>query len=156
MGPSKDSLPRPTLRGAQFNHYTLKPRKLAKILPSSVTANPVALSPAIGGRATFQHANFPLEASTSMYWAADAKKTETRPLLQRSKLFPAELTFKVPSRDLQMESRATSGPSDTLWITAIRPMRIKISCATIVSRRVCSKVSCPRFHFQITGRNFER
>jgi hypothetical protein len=51
-----------------------------------------------------------------MYWAADVKKTETQPLLQRNKLFPAALTFKIPSRDLEMESKATSGPSDTLWI----------------------------------------
>src|SRR5262249_59656897 len=42
------------------------------------------------------------------------RKTETRPLLQRSKLFTAELTFKIPSRDLKMELKPASVPSDTL------------------------------------------
>jgi hypothetical protein len=49
-----------------------------------------------------------------MYWAAAPKKIETRSLPQRRKLLPTELTFKVASRDLEMESsgtRPSSGPS---------------------------------------------
>ena len=42
-----------------------------------------------------------------MNWAAEPKKIETRSLLQRRKLLPTELTFKVASTDLEMESRAT-------------------------------------------------
>ena len=36
-----------------------------------------------------------------------AEEIETRSLLQRRKLLPTELTFKVASTDLEMESRAT-------------------------------------------------
>jgi hypothetical protein len=86
---------------------SLKPKRLTKILRSSVTANPFAFPPAIGGGATFQRTSLPLEASTSMYWAADAKKTEIRSLLQRRKLLPGELICKIASADLEMESRAT-------------------------------------------------
>ena len=77
-GPSKDSSPRPTLRGAQFNRYTL----------------------------------------------ADSHRIR----------FARRVT--VPS-----------GLSDTLWITAIRPTRIRTPYATIVLRRACSKVWFPSIPF---------
>jgi len=44
-----------------------------------------------------------------------------------------------------------SGLSDTLWITAIRPTRIKTPYATIVLRRACSKVSFPSIPFPNHG-----
>src|SRR5271165_2614839 len=33
-----------------------------------------------------------------------------------------------------------SGPWDTIWITTIQPMWIRMSCATTVWRKACSKV----------------
>jgi hypothetical protein len=47
--------------------------------------------------------------------------------------------------------KVPSGLSDTLWITAIRPTRIRTPYATIVLIRACSKVSFPSIPFPNHG-----
>ena len=47
--------------------------------------------------------------------------------------------------------KVPSGLSDTLWITAIRPTRIRTPYATIVLVRACSKVSFPSIPFPNHG-----